>query len=365
VVAGASRIGGASVRVTVAAVAVLAVVAAPAGPALAQDAPHDAEKLIRHGIELRKSHDDQSAAAEFQKAYDLVHTPRAAGQLGLAEQALGRWEDAERHVREALQTSDDPWVTKNHATLAEALGMIQDHLGRVEVMGSPPGADVLVNGRSAGKLPLPEPVPVSAGQVDVELHAPGYQPAQRTLTLVAGQYQRVVLRLAREAPPPVAGAERNLVPPVETGPSPPQTEAGPTAREAPVEGPSTARTVIKWTSAGLAVAGLAAGVTFTIVRYENVLAFDTYPTCANSNGTAVVKGTMTPMPLCQSALDNYLLDTKLAIAGYVAAGVFGVTWLILQLTEPSAPPARAEQALGRPLCAPSLSGLGVACALRF
>ena len=55
-------------------------------------------RLIRHGIELRKVHDDEGAAREFQKAYDQVHTPRAAGQLGLAEQALGRWEDAERHV---------------------------------------------------------------------------------------------------------------------------------------------------------------------------------------------------------------------------------------------------------------------------
>jgi hypothetical protein len=58
--------------------------------------------LIRRGIELRKAHDDPGAVPYFQKAYDLVHTPRAARQPGLAEQALGRWEDAEQHVREAL-----------------------------------------------------------------------------------------------------------------------------------------------------------------------------------------------------------------------------------------------------------------------
>ena len=83
----------------------------------------DAEKLIRHGIELRKAHDDEGAARAFQQAYDQVHTPRAAGQLGLAEQALGRWEDAERHVGEALRTGGDPWVAKNRATLDEALGI--------------------------------------------------------------------------------------------------------------------------------------------------------------------------------------------------------------------------------------------------
>jgi hypothetical protein len=344
-----------------------ALLAATARTARADDPQREAERLIRHGIELRKSHDDQSAAGEFRKAYDLVHTPRAAGQLGLAEQALGQWEDAEHHVREALHASDDPWVVKNHATLAEALGIIQDHLGRVEVLGSPAGAEVSVNGRSAGKLPLPDPVIVSAGQVDVELRAPGYEPAQRTLSLVAGQYQRVVVHLSKEASSPVATAERTSAPSSDLGAGPPQIETVSKAPETPAAEPSTARTVIKWTTAGLALASLAVGVTFTIVRYENVLAFDTYPTCANDNGTAVVRGTTTPMPLCQPSLDNYMLDTKLAIAGYIGAGVFGVTWLILQLTEPAAPaPApRTEQGLRSPICAPSLNGLGLACAMRF
>ena len=99
-------------------------------------------------------HDDEGAAREFQKAYDQVHTPRAAGQLGLAEQALGRWEDAERHVGEALHATGDAWVVKNRAILDEALGAIQGHLARVEVIGDPDGADVSVNGRLVGKLPL-------------------------------------------------------------------------------------------------------------------------------------------------------------------------------------------------------------------
>ena len=163
------------------------------------EATDDAEKLIRHGIELRKAHDDEGAARAFQQAYDQVHTPRAAGQLGLAEQALGRWEDAERHVGEALRTGGDPWVAKNRATLDEALGMIQAHLGRVEIIGDPEGAEVSVNGRSVGKLPLQGAVRVSAGEVEVEIHAPGYVMAQRTLTIVGGQYQRLVLHLTKEA----------------------------------------------------------------------------------------------------------------------------------------------------------------------
>jgi len=87
--------------VAVALGAVPARAAKPYGP--------EEEALIRRGIEYRKALDDLSARAEFQKAYDLTHSPRAAAQLGLAEFGLGRWEDAEAHVSEALRKPSDPW----------------------------------------------------------------------------------------------------------------------------------------------------------------------------------------------------------------------------------------------------------------
>src|SRR4051812_32537894 len=79
------------------------------GTAFAGGAQQEADKLLRHGVELRKAHNDEAAALEFQKAYDLVHTPRAAGQLGLAKQALGLWEEAERYVGEAVHAAEDAW----------------------------------------------------------------------------------------------------------------------------------------------------------------------------------------------------------------------------------------------------------------
>src|SRR6185369_1929594 len=91
------------------------------GFAFAGDTQDEAEKLIRHGVELRKARDDEAAVRAFQKAYDMIHSPRAAGQLGLVKQALGLWEEAERYVGEALRaTTEDAWVTKNRAALDEA-----------------------------------------------------------------------------------------------------------------------------------------------------------------------------------------------------------------------------------------------------
>jgi hypothetical protein len=355
-----------SVRVAV--VGALVAVVAGQPRAVRAGSANDADALIRHGIELRKVHDDEGAAREFQKAYDQVHTPRAAGQLGLAEQALGRWEDAERHVGEALHATGDAWVVKNRAILDEALGAIQGHLARIEVIGDPEGADVSVNGRVVGKLPLQSAVRVSAGEVEVELHASGYVPMQRTLTIVGGQYQRLVFHLAKEAPAPSAG-EGPSVTKIAGEPRPP-SESTPVAPlvgpPAGADEPSTARTVVKWSAAGLAGVGLVVGIVAAVEHGKNVSAFDSHtkPACADNNGTAVDKTTGAPSADCQGILDSYQRDTTWAIVGFSAAGVFAVTWLVLQLTEGSHP-AAPEHAFAAPVCAPSFSGLGLSCELRF
>jgi len=343
---------GKTVRFCAAGVVFLAL----AGTAAADDAQREADKLIKHGVDLRKAHDDEAAAREFQKAYDLAHTPRAAGQLGLAEQALGRWEDAERHVAEAVHAPADPWVAKNRAALDEALGTIQAHLGRVEVIGDPAGATVSINGREVGKLPLADAVRVSAGEVDIEVQQPGYVGAQRTVTIVGGQYQKIVIHLTREAAP--SPEPRAAVAP-EAGPAPVRpVDSG------PAPGPSSTRVALKWGAAGLAGAGLVTGVVFTILHSSNVSTFDS--SCAIKGGVAVGKASGLPDASCASTLNTSKTYQDVMIAGYVAAGAFAATWLVLKLTEPSSAPGEtAAQALRGPLCGPTSSGIGLACAVRF
>jgi PEGA domain len=167
--------------------------AAAAPPASA--AADSVEEMITRGVQLRRGGDDEGAAREFQKAYDQSHSPRAAAQLGLAEQALGRWADADTHVAEALSTTGDPWVEKNRGVLNGALGIIKGHIGRIEISASVPGALVSINGRPAGAVPLPGAVKVSAGTSVVRAEAPGYAPAAREIKVGAGEYVPVMLTL--------------------------------------------------------------------------------------------------------------------------------------------------------------------------
>jgi hypothetical protein len=351
------------VGIALGAMAVAVAVLPPAAWAAGAD---DAEKLIHHGIELRKAHDDEGAARAFQQAYDKVHSPKAAAQLGLAEQALGRWEDAERHVSEALHAEADAWIAKNRATLDDALGTIEGHLGRIEVLGDPEGAEVSVNGRTIGKLPLSDAVRVSAGQVDVELRAPGYVAAQRSLTIVGGQYQRLVLHLAKETPPETAALTVKPAAGQETAAGAGTTSTPVVTTTPATEPPSQLRTVLKWSAAGAAAVGLAVGVTFAILHANNVSSFDSNPAgCEDKNGMAVLEGGSAAPPACQDLLNSYRSDTTYSIVGFAAAGAFAVTWLVLQLTDGPSNPRTADHAMATPLCAPSLSGLGLSCELRF
>ena len=190
---------GAGMRGAVAALVALAAwLTAFDGAARAAD--DDEEALIRRGVELRKRGDDRAALQELQRAYRLARSPRAAAQLGFAEQALAMWPQAETHVSESLRAKDDPWINKNRAVIEESLRTIRAHVGRVEIAGGRPGAAVAVNGQRVGTMPLAEPVAVSAGPVDIEVRAAGHLPAVKTVNVAAGEYARVSFALVAEPP---------------------------------------------------------------------------------------------------------------------------------------------------------------------
>jgi hypothetical protein len=159
------------------------------------EAAPSADELIRDGLELRRAGRDDQALPKFEQAYRLTPTPRAAGQLGFCQQALGRFADADERVSEALAAKDDPWVVKNRAALLQALGTIKAHVGRLAVVGDPAGAEVLVGGRSQGRLPLPGPIRVDAGAIDLEVRAPGAETLFRTVEIAGGAYQTVSVHL--------------------------------------------------------------------------------------------------------------------------------------------------------------------------
>jgi len=341
-------------------------------PLAARAAAPKADALVNQAVELRRNGDDEGALPLLLQAYGLAHAPRTAGQLGLCEQALGRWSEAETYLTEALKAQDDPWVKKNRGTIEDALSFVKSHIARIEIQGDPEGAEVWVNGALAGKVPLGTPVRVSAGEVEVELRAPGFVRETKTMRLEAGQYQRIILHASKQtvAAPPAPAPPRSETTTVvvnvpesraETATTPPPAA---TVTKETESGASSGRLVLKWVAWGVGAAALGVGVYGAAGNASGVSDFNAKCGIDPATGKPMTKGGTTTNATCASLKSDYESKAHLGIGGFVAAGVFAATGVILWLTEPA---GRAHDATAL-RCVPAL-GEGLApmlgCNMRF
>ena len=179
--------------------------------------PAEVEDLIRQANDHRRVGKEALAFPLLQRAHALARTPRTGAQLGLVEFNLGYWLEAEAHLAGSLAVRRDVWVHQNRAALESTLALARERIAEVTVTGTPEGADVLLNGKSAGRLPMAGPVRVGEGAAVIEVRAPGHQTAQRSLTLVGARREEVSIKLEpapaavgeppRASPAPVAARE--------------------------------------------------------------------------------------------------------------------------------------------------------------
>ena len=338
-------------------------------------ATSEEDTVIAKGVALRKAGDDAGASEVFRRAYERSHSPRSAAQLGLAEQALGRWENAEMYIGEALRAEDDTWINKNREELRRAMVVIKDHIARIEILGDPAGADIIVNGRRVGSLPLSAPVSISAGEVDVEARADGYERQVRKLSLVGGQYQRLVIRLDKVGAAragadtgPAARTADPLATTATTGAATTTTTPTTTTAATTTDGSAPAGwRIAKWTALGLAVVGVGTGIAATVVRGGALEDFKSAHNgaCMDKGGRGV-DASGTPIAECQAPLNTFYSAKTWQIVGFAAGGALAVTWLVLTLAEPSPSGATASRdASLRWACGPTGALTGAACMLRF
>ncbi len=151
---------------------------------------------ISRGVALRRQGRDAAALEVFQSAWRSSRAPRALAQVALAEQALGRWVAAEAHLVEALAAARDPWVRSRLAILQSALAEIRRHVGRLDVVGEPSGAEVVIDGAVVGQLPLSTMLRVPTGSLTFTVRSEGYFPVTRTVQVDSRYPLREPVRLA-------------------------------------------------------------------------------------------------------------------------------------------------------------------------
>ncbi len=282
--------------------------------------PADVEHLIRRGVELRHRGQDQAALPLFQRAYDLDQTPRTAAQLGLAEAALGYWLAAEKHLEQALASGHHPWIDRNRPLIQQTLKDVQSAIGEVEITGSPAGAEVVVNGRPVGRLPLPTSIRVVDGVANVSVKAAGYSENLSAVKVAGGRKAQVSIVLARLAPP-IAAPKRAKRPAASLANAP---IGSPTTNE-DAAAPAWVRPA-SWVVAGLAAAG--AGV--ALYGFGNMWRYQGQFDDKTINGIKVCDTKLDgrgPAP-CGELYKQGLDSQRLALIGAQAGALLAVTALV-------------------------------------
>jgi hypothetical protein len=349
---------------------VLAVWAVGVGRAHAEGSA-DVEALIREGVALRQSGKDERALPLFQKAYELDHSPRTEGQLGLAEMAVNYLLDAEKHLSEALAFPEHPWIAKNAPTLERALASIRASIGEITVAGGPAGATVVLNGRVAGTLPLPAPLRIAKGPADIEVRAPGYVSASRSLRVAGGDRQSLTIVLDK-----AAGATPVVTPAV-AAPGGGSADASPVLSRAdvhdsgnvPATGSSGPRRTWAWVTAGAAAAAVVTGVVGTVRWQQKRSDFADHkgpplddPQAASSTWLRDCGESLPSRgsAVCQSLYDASKQGRTVALIGYGAGALLAAGAAVLFRG------SRPEGASGSSLaCVPELPSLAMSCAVRF
>jgi hypothetical protein len=334
----------------------------------------DPDELVTQGLALRRKGDDAAALQKFEQAYEADKRPRTLAQVALAEQALGRWAHAYDHLTEALGEKSDPWIAKHKSTLEDAMKALREHVGKLEILGGSPGAEVRINGATVGSLPLSKPVTLPTGSAAIEVAAPSFTPIQRTTGIRAGQTTResfdAFVSAERHVPEaraqPVSTAEapasdvKSIAAPQGSRPeSPAPSRSDATASQQP----STLRLSAKWVAGGLAVLGIAGG-TISYLRHQSA-GDDFGRMCYEDPATGVhpLAPPTTEMH-CRDLQSTWSSTYTLAIVGIAAGAALAAAGIVLWLTEPK-PGEGSAAAFG---CAPGPVGPGrfaVGCALRF
>lgn len=298
-----------------------------ASGAAAQTQPASVDALLRQGVALRQRGNDAGALEVFQRARALSPEPRVIAQIALAEQALGRWVDAARDLRAAMQREDDPWIRRNLSALNGAREEIMRHVGGLRAQGDGARGSLRVDGAEVATLPMTEAAVVLSGEREVEVHAPGYVPWRRRVDVRAGELTSLDV--------PALHPETTVAPSL-------PVRAAPSNR-------GRAQRIAGWSLVGASAAGIGVGIYALVARDDAERALANDPRC---------QGAGTPPAVCAERRDTADTMSAVMIAGFVGAGVLALTGTVLVLSAPSSRAPATTLA-----CAPGWRAVG--CSLSF
>ena len=280
------------------------------------------EPFVQRGIDLRKLGRDGEALAIFEdarlKAPDSV---RLKVHLASTHQALGHWVEAERYLSEVLRQPDDSYVRRHRATIDKAYDFVNQRLGSLDVVGEPEGAELVLSGRSVGRLPLPAPVRVPIGSYVIEVRKEGYYSVTRPVAIGGGMLLRESITLG---PRPGPGPEY----------------AQPLSAASRADDRAGSPRWLTWTLTGTGLVAATVSLVAFQIRENHAQRW---------NSDSCLQPGLTRGDVCSEELDDGRSAERLGIGTGILSGVLlggALTSYLLERRPPSEAPAVALQGCG-------------------
>lgn len=288
-----------------------------------------ARALGIQGVQLADEGRCAEAIGPLERAESLYHAPSILGRLGECQVAVGQLvlgtENLNRTVREPLGPNAPQAFRDAQARAQKVLESTLPRIPKLVIHVEPAaaGAKVLIGETQVPPALFGAERPTDPGVHHLTATAPGYLPAQSSVTLAEGTRQEITLTLV---PDPVAAAPAAPSPPATTGPSAPAPDSPPaTGRRS-----NTAGFVLL----GVGGAGLiAGGVTGLLaLNKENELACPDYE-CPQSE---------------HDTLDQARTLALISTVGFGVGIAGAIAGTVVLLTGDGSEPAPSSQTAWRP-----------------
>jgi tetratricopeptide (TPR) repeat protein len=155
----------------------------------------------------------EAALVDYQAAFEAYSDPQIYFPIAQAEQRLGRFVDALQHYQDLL--SDSKALSPQLRTQVQArLDEVRKNLAALVLEIEPSGADVVIDGKPAGRSPMSQPIFIEPGQHSYEISRSGYRTEEGKVDLMPGKELRRRVRLDKKTEVVRRPARRPLPRPV-------------------------------------------------------------------------------------------------------------------------------------------------------
>jgi PEGA domain-containing protein len=313
--------------------------------------------LQSQGLQLMERGDFRASLAKFDEAYAIVKSPKILFNVGKASRELGddvkALDSFERFLDEA------PYAPKaSRAWASREVEALRTRLAYIEVQTEDVGSTISIDGKDVGRAPLARATVVAPGTHEVRVELAAMTPAIRSVSPIAGQKVRVVVKLVPRAPAPTQPLVATSA--VELPIAAPQTPAAPAPTPTDTGTPHPWQISAAWISGGVGVALLVGGVVAQLSSASKIDAFNHVVAAPNPTMQCNQQLPAAGGGSCQGLLDASHLRHDLAVAAFIGAGAALAGSAVLFLTAPSRADTGRGVAVG---CSPLSKNVGLSCGL--